>query len=80
MLMRVPRHLQLCRAAAGDGNSSFSGWEVSPAWWGGWRALRSRWRKRASKLLLISTGDMCLFWWGYLLAAVAGMGSLHSCH
>lgn len=27
MLMRVPRHLQLCRAAAGDGNSSFSGWE-----------------------------------------------------
>ena len=100
--MRVPRHLQLCRAAAGDGNSLFSGWEVSPAWWGGWShlglvrqvggraglgenvwelgALRSRWRKQASKLLLISTGDMCPFWWGYLVAAVAGMGSLRPCH
>lgn len=43
-------------------------------------ALRSRWRRQASKLLLISTGDMCLFWWGYLVAAMAGMGSLHPCH
>lgn len=38
-------------------------------------ALRSRWRKQASKLLLIGPGDVCLFWWGYLVAAMAGMES-----
>lgn len=30
--------------------------------------------EKAGKLLLISTGDMCLFWWGYL---IAGVGNLH---
>jgi len=64
------RHLGLARQAEGKGQAGGEGVGVGSP---------EEQVEKAGKLLVISTGDMCSFWWG-CLAAVAGMGSLHPCH
>lgn len=70
------RHCQPCRAATGSGTAgSVPGrcpqcggdWSHLDRGWAGEEHVELgalRWRGQTSGLLLISTGDMCLFWGG----------------